>query len=253
MILADKLASAAAAVASAAVGVIACGMVVSESAGFAVERTRLLHDRTTEFSGHTWRVEWNAVRHGPGPNYFSDSRANVWVDNSGRLHLRLTRANGRWYAAAVISREYFGHGRYLFKLDSPVYALDPQVVLGLFTWNNHPIDHDREIDIEFARFGNAKIPTNGDFAVQPSYLSRHLKRFVQPAVSPSTHWFDWRRGSVTFGSSSAHPSSWRYGGPDVPPPSAQVRINLWLYHGIPPKNGKPVEIVIKHFAFTQGP
>jgi hypothetical protein len=152
----------------------------------------------------------------------------------------------------VISRKSFGYGRFLFELDSPVHALDPQVVLGLFTWNDNPVDNDREIDIEFARFGNTSGPTDGDFAVQPSYLARQLQRFVQPAVSSSTHWFDWQRGSVTFGSSSANPSSWLYGGPGVPPPSAQVRINLWLDHGLAPKNGKPVEIVVKHFAFTPG-
>jgi hypothetical protein len=127
------------------------------------------------------------------------------------------------------------------------------VVLGLFTWNNAAVYNNREIDIEFSRFGNASSPTNGGFAVQPYYLSRHLLRFVQPAVSPSTHWFVWQRGSVTFGSSSTSPSSWRYEGPDVPPPSAPVRINLWLDHGIPPKNGEPIEIVVTHFAFTPGP
>jgi hypothetical protein len=250
MITASKLANAAATVIFATVGVSGCGLVVAGCTGSSVEQTRPTHDRTLRFSGHTWQVRSNAVLQGPGPNYFSDSRSNVWVDNSGRLHLRLTNVNGKWYAAAVISRKSFGYGRYLFALDSPVHALDQQVVLGLFTWNTAPAYHDREIDIEFSRFGNASSPTNGDFVVQPYNLPRHLKKFVQPAVSPSTHWFDWQRGSVTFGSSSTKPSSWRYERAGVPPPSAPVRMNLWLYHGIPPTNGEPVEIVVRRFTYT---
>ena len=29
-----------------------------------------------------------------------------------------------------------------------------------------------------------------------------------------------------------------------------MHINLWLFHGHPPQNGHPIEIVIKHFSFT---
>ena len=214
---------------------------------------RVEHDRTVDFSGHTWRVRWNAEPQGPGPNSFSDSRANVRVDDSGRLHLRLTHVNRRWYAAAVISQKVFGYGRYVFELDSPVHDLDPRVVLGLFTWNTTDIHHNRELDIEFSRFGNEGSPANGNFVVQPYDLPGHLRKFVQPAVAQSTHWIDWQRGSVTFGSSSATPSSWRYEGPDVPPPSAPVRMNLWLYQGLPPKNTEPVEVVVRRFTFTPAP
>lgn len=141
----------------------------------------VVHARTVEFSGHTWRVRSSVVRRGPGPNYFSDSRANVWVDDSGRLHLRLTNVDGRWYAAEVISQERFGYGRYEFELGSPVHEFDPRVVLGFFTWNTIPVHHNREMDIEFSRFGEEGTRTNGDFVVQPYDSPRHLRKFVQPA------------------------------------------------------------------------
>lgn len=249
MVIAPNLGAAAATVICAAVagGFLFVGCA-KHSTG-----ARDLHARTVDFSGHTWRVRWNAEPQGPGPNYFSDSRANVRVDDSGRLHLRLRHVNGRWYAAAVISQKVFGYGRYLFELDSPVHELDPGVVLGLFTWNTTDIHHNRELDIEFSRFGNEGSPANGNFVVQPYDLPGHQRKFVQPAVAQSTHWFDWQPGSVTFGSSSAAPSSWRYEGPDVPPPSAPVRMNLWLYQGLPPKDTDPIEVVVRRFTFTPAP
>jgi hypothetical protein len=88
----------------------------------------------------------SSTRSGPGPNYFSDSSRNVWVDRQGRLHLRLTHVNGHWYCAEVISERLFGRGRYSFRVDSPLNDLDPQVVVGLFTWNDNPAFDDREID-----------------------------------------------------------------------------------------------------------
>ncbi len=33
---------------------------------------------------------------GPGPNVFSDSPENVWVDAAGQLHMRITARDGQW-------------------------------------------------------------------------------------------------------------------------------------------------------------
>jgi hypothetical protein len=191
---------------------------------------------------------------GPGPNVFSDSAANVWVDALGRLHLKLTYAKGRWRCAEVINTESLGRGRYTFELDSRVDALDPNVVLGLFTWSDDPAYANRELDIEFSRWGNAADPTNGQYVVQPYDGSGHLQRIAQPAASPSTHSFDWQAGAVTFSSATAAPSPWTYTGADVPPPGTEhARMNLWLYRGAPPADGKSVEVVVKSFSFTPAP
>jgi hypothetical protein len=168
----------------------------------------------------------SSEQRGPGPNYFSNSPRNVWVDTRGRLHLKITHLNGRWYCAAVISKQTFGYGRYTFTVTSYLHRLGPHIVLGMFTWDVKPAFHNREIDIEFAHFGTADS-TDGGFTVQPYYRKGHEQRFTQAATSPSTHWFDWQRGAVTFGSSSASPAPWKYVGRDVPPPaSAHARINL---------------------------
>jgi hypothetical protein len=188
---------------------------------------------------------------GPGPNYFSSSTDNVWVDGLGRLHLKLTRSKGRWYSAEVINTRSLGRGRYSFELDSAVHGLDPNVVLGLFTWSDDPAYNNRELDIEFGRWGNAADPTNGQYVVQPYDHAGNLLRITQPAVYSSTHSFDWQPSVVAFAGSSATPSPWTYAGPDVPQPGTEhARMNLWLYRGMTPRNGGTVEIVVKRFTFT---
>ena len=103
------------------------------------------------WSGRTWQVKSSQSRVGPGPNYFSASPENVWVDASDQLHERLTFRNGRWNCAEVIGTETLGYGTYVFDIASPVAALDPNVVLGLFTWSDKAAYSHREIDVEFGR------------------------------------------------------------------------------------------------------
>jgi hypothetical protein len=211
--------------------------------------------RTIAFSGYTWSVKSSAGKTGPGPNYFSNSANNVWVDGAGQLHMKITRVKGRWYSAEIINQASLGQGTYTWELASPVDNLDPYVVLGLFTWNDNPAYNHREIDIEFARWGNALDPTNGQFTVQPWDTAGNLLRITQaPNVTVSTQSFTWGVDSVAFASSGATPPTWSYTGADVPVPGGEnARINLWLYNGHAPADGRVVEIVIKSFTFTAAP
>lgn len=208
--------------------------------------------RTITFSDFTWDVKTSAGKIGPGPNYFSSSPANVWVDVSGRLHLKLTKAKGRWFAAEVINQASLGRGTYTWVLDTTVDALDANAVLGLFTWNDAPAFNHMEIDEEFARWGNAADPTNGQFVVQPWDTAGNLLRITQAAgAAPSTQSFTWGTSSVAFSSSAATPSSWLYTGPDVPQPGGEhARMNLWLFRGQAPTNGQEIEVVISSFTFA---
>src|SRR5205085_4539350 len=125
-----------------------------------------------------------------------DSEDSVWVDNRGRLHLRITYSNGHWYCAEVINTQSLGLGRYSFRLGSPVSNFDPNVVLGLLTWSTEPVFSNREIDFEFSRWANARSRTNGQYVVQPFRWNR--KKVRQPPVASSTHSFLWQQNSVTF-------------------------------------------------------
>lgn len=216
--------------------------------------------RVIEFSGMEWMVKSSAgKRVGPGPNYFGET--NVWVDTQGRLHLKLTHQDDRWIGAEIISRRSFGFGTYRFYLDTPLSQLDPNAVLGLFTYSDDPAFAHREIDVECSRWSKAEDSNNAQFAVQPSERRQHRVRFpVQPDLPATTYSFGWQSNSVAFTCLSGHartPSAtnavireWTFSGNGTPQPGDEtVRLNLWLFRGRPPAELKEVEVVISKFEF----
>jgi len=78
--------------------------------------------RTIKFSGYDWTVR--AGRGGPGPNNWDEN--NVWVDQSGYLHLQLTSRGNQWYASEVSTTDRLGFGRYQFWVIGRLDRLDPQ-------------------------------------------------------------------------------------------------------------------------------
>lgn len=216
--------------------------------------------RTISFSGYKWMVKSSNTPVGPGPNYFSDSNKNVWVDNKGRLHLKITKRNNKWYCAEIISQENFGYGKYIFYLASRVDHLNENVVLGLFTWDDASEYNHREIDIEFSKFGEP-LEDNSQFVVQPWDTSGNRHRFNTVLKERySTHSFEWKSDSIFFQSlygQNSSPSdsnevieSWNYTGNDIPEPGNEnARINLWLFDGDFPSDNRGVEVIIKKFKF----
>jgi hypothetical protein len=210
--------------------------------------------RTIDFAGHTWTVKSSNGRIGPGPNYFSSSTDNVWVDGAG-LHMKITKSKNRWNCAEVILNGTLGYGTYRFHLATPVDNLDPSVVLGLFTWNDNPADNHHELDIEFARWGAAGN-MNAQYVVQPYTDPDNILRFGWPPNNPvSSHSFTWLPTQVTFecvanGSSVVEWTATQ----GIPPTGGEnARINLWLFQGRAPTNGQAVEVIISDFEFIPMP
>lgn len=218
--------------------------------------------RQISFSEYTWWVKRSSERVGPGPNYFSDSTCNVWVDSRGALHLKITRTSNQWHCAEVVCTRSFGYGTYRFYLESEVHNLDPMVVLGLFTWSDDPAYGHREIDIEFARFQGPSGP-NAFYTLVP-HLGENPQRqdaFTWPSnILRSVHQFRWEPSRLIFQSIRGHrvppPSpkyihrQWIYTGTDRPVPGGETpRINLWLLQGQPPTNAREVEVVITRFEY----
>jgi hypothetical protein len=217
--------------------------------------------RWIRFGGYDWWVKSSASRVGPGPNYFSDSTNNVWLDGAGNLHLRMTSRSNQWQCAEVVSARSFGYGSYRFRLLSDVNTLDRNVVLGLFTWSDDPNNSHREIDVECSRWGNAADTRNSQFVVQPFDLAGHLVRYSVPGlVTNATHSFNWESNRVVFqcqrGAFSPAPvgsnlvAEWTYTLSTPQPGDENVRLNLWLTGGTPPANGQEAEIVIQSFQFV---
>jgi hypothetical protein len=231
--------------------------------GGAEQARAAVFDRVIAFSGYEWRVKDSlGARVGPGPNRFSDDPANVWVDEQGRLHLKITRLKNAYQCAEIVCASSFGHGTYRWFLDSPVDAMDRNVVLGLFTWSDTSPYANGEIDIEFSRWGKASNP-NAQFVVQPADPGR-LWRFRLPAGAPqTTHSFTWRPTDLYFESLLGHQTDvvdpglllqqWLFVQPGPTPTDENARINLWLYRGASPASSAQLEVVIRAFEFVPWP
>lgn len=231
-----------------------------KDAAVACDRTLRPGHRKMRWSGIDWLVKTGALPVGPGPNYFSTSTENVWVDNQDRLHLRVTNRDGRWYCAEIYSEHKLGYGTYRLYLDGRVDDLDPNIVLGLFTWSDHTCEYaHREIDIEFSSWGVPGDP-NAQFVIQPWYTPGNRERFMMTAAPKSTHVFSWQPDEVRFTSFEGHchaPSactvvrSWTYSKTSGIPLSGdeRVHLNLWLREGLAPTNGQEREVVISRFEF----
>lgn len=219
-----------------------------------------------QFSGYDWTIKDTCnTLVGPGPNYFSASHSNVWLDAEGRLHLRIAYHDGRWQCAEIVSQRSFGYGTYRFYVDTPPGNLDVNAVLGLFTWSDDPAYAHREIDVEMARWGNAADTNNAQFVVQPWDAPGHLYRYrIPPDLTNTTHSFTWTTNQVRFQThhgvllsppaTNAIIAEWTFTQPGVPVPGNEnARINLWLFNGTPPADGHPVEVIISRFVFIPEP
>jgi hypothetical protein len=217
--------------------------------------------RFVSFSGYDWWVKSSTGAVGPGPNYFSDLTNNVWVDAAGQLHVRITNRSNQWQCAELVSARTFGYGSYRFELGANVNAIDPNIVLGLFTWSDDPVFADREIDVECSRWGNAADANNAQFVVQPYDTAGHLVRYYTPAAdSSSTHLFTWQTNGVTFQAQHAdfqgNPApgkivtNWSYALETPKTGDENVRINFWLRNGLAPVDHSEHEFVVKSFRFV---
>ena len=122
-------------------------------------------NRAIRFADHNWGVK--SGYNGPGPNNFSDSMDNVWVDTNGHLHLKITHPDSQWYCSEIISDESFGYGTYVFTVKSRLDSLDENIVLGLFTWDTYAPEYNyREIDFEFSRWMDPALDI-GQYVIQP--------------------------------------------------------------------------------------
>ncbi len=254
-----------------------------------IQNNSLENDSTIEFSGQKWKIKESTKPVGPGENYFSRSKQNVWVDNAGKLHMKITLNQGIWKCAEIYTEKPVGYGTYVFYLSSRVDSLDPNAVLGLFTWNDISgvTDANSEIDIEVSRWKN---PTgkNLEYSVQPVYgpdvqtgfySERTYQRYMQLADNYSTHTFTWTDSVVTFTSYSGigNPTSyeianWKFQNTNpsrrvvidgiysepivIPKPGKETKlhINLWLFAGNEEYNRAPlfnknIEVVIDKVEF----
>ena len=243
-------------------GVEAIPFVVERNALARATIPRLPRLKTISFSGMTWYVRNFPLKTYPGPQFFIDD--NAFVDGSGRLHLKLTRCQDSWCAAEVFTTDTVGYGTYSFQIDSPLNTLDPNVTLGLFTWDELASDQfHREWDIEFSRWGQPNASFSAQYVVQPYNGPNNMVRFLMSPATVTSHVVTWLPSQVGFSSVAgsltapgATINQWTYSGGQTPPPQvgdARLHLNLYVNNGQAPLVPANTEIIINRIQYTPTP
>lgn len=209
------------------------------------------------FAGMIW--ERKSGCGGPGPNCWLPANAAL-VDSDG-VHLRLTRAASHWYAAEIRTALQVPAGSYSVRLIGRPDLLDPNVVLGVFLYDDAAGEAGdpcpAELDLESSRFGDASA-ANGHFVTYGSGLcgAADLMDFSYALTGTyTTHQIDWSPGAVTFRLMHGHRCM-----PELPeyliaertydssriPAAAGMRLhlNLWAFAGQAPTDRNEVDVVI---------
>lgn len=218
--------------------------------------------KTLVFAGYKWQVR-SANLSGPGPNVWDEN--NIWLDEQGRMHLKISQRAGQWRCAEVQLAENLGFGRYQWEIIGRPDQYDPQLVLGLFNYTRPEVGPDgtNEIDIEFARWGKATNPP-GNFTVWPAVKTAHsaTRAFdFKLDGTYTTERFDWAPNSVGFlmlgghRDDAANPiAQWKYTpsapATAIPQQPLPVLLNFWLFQGKPPQHKQEAEVIISRFSFT---
>ena len=229
-------------------GVVALAVVNGEGPAPVLPSPKVL-----SFSGYEWTTSTGPIFRAGSRNFFDP--ANVWTDEGGALHLRISGSPEKWAAAEVKLTRSLGYGTYRFEVRD-VSHLDPSAVLTLVTWDGVGSERNRrELDVELSRWGYVDND-NAHYVVQPYYVPANIVRFRVPS-GIFTHSFRWEPGQVTFSttagsasSSSARLINQHVFTSGVPSPGGEsVRISLYVFHRgqIPLKNEN--EVIIDKFEY----
>jgi hypothetical protein len=205
------------------------------------------------FSGYEWTTSSGPIFHSGSRNFYDP--ANVWTDERGALHLRISGNPGRWTVAEVKLTRSLGYGTYRFQVRD-ISHLEPSALLTLITWDGVGTESNRrELDVELGRWGYLEND-NVHYVVQPYYVPANFATFRIPPGA-HTHSFRWEPGQVTFATVAGSGNTG--GGPvisrrvftsGVPSPGGEsVRIALYVFHQgkIPLQNEN--EVIIDKFEY----
>src|ERR1700760_2489914 len=170
-------------------GVVALAVANGEGSAPVLPSPKIL-----SFSGYEWTTSTGPIFRAGSRNFFDP--ANVWTDERGALHLRISGTPGKWRAAELKLTRSLGYGTYRFQLRD-VSQLEPSALLTLIAWDGGGTESTRrELDVELGRWGHLEN-TNVNYVVQPYYVPANSVAFRTPPGA-YTHSFRWEPGKVTF-------------------------------------------------------
>ena len=208
-----------------------------------------------DFSGFTWRVRRKPSDRGGTSNPYNPD--NVYVDQSGALHLRIIKRGQQWTCSEVNLTRSLGYGTYSFTVED-ISKLEASVVFGIFTWDYSTDQEDhREFDINIGRWGDPQNK-NAEFVLQPSFVPANFSRFVAPA-GRLKHTIVWEPGRITMVTSRASGSrdtsvvSRHVFSSEVPAPGLEsLRMTFFAYRKPNQKSSAiqhPAEVVVERFEY----
>lgn len=220
----------------------------------------------SNWKGHKWNIT-NGGMAGVAPG----SPSNVFVDQSGYLHLKITNNGGAFTAAELFSQDTLGFGTYQWQIQGSVDNMDPATVLGLFPYgpaNGIGKDGENELDIEFSKWGNTLCggscnadftfypatgnfglgPTENDFTVNLSSGTLTTARLVWTSTSVTATVMS---GLQPVGTTANVLHTWTFAPPDysarIPQQALPLGMNLWCFQKTPSSNQ---EVIIQDFQFV---
>jgi hypothetical protein len=217
---------------------------------------------TLAWKGHTWQVTSGGMA-----GVCQGDPANVTVDAAGYLHLKISRnaTSGVWSSAELFTTDKIGFGTYQWQVDGPIDTFDKNVVLGLFPYGPAAgigADGTNEIDIEYARWGQAGGP-NGDWTDYPASgttVGELSYSFSLGGATLSTSRFVWSSTAITsslfaglqpIDGAAGLVKDWTYAPQNptvnIPQQALPLGMNLWSYQVAP---ASAQEVIIRDFSYT---
>ena len=215
------------------------------------------------FAGLTW--ERKSGCGGPGPNCWVPGNAEP-VAGDG-IHMRLTRASGKWYAGEIRTTAPVGYGDYSVQLVGRTDLLDANVVLGIFLYDDEGAEAGEvcpaELDMESSRFGEPLAPNGHGVVYVPGlcgpadlydfrYSLNGTYTTDQLSWGPGVAYLRWLHGHRCAPETPDQIIAERFFSSPLVPAAGRMRlhINLWAFAGNAPTDQQPVEVVIRDIVTT---
>jgi hypothetical protein len=223
-----------------------------------------LHPQTITWKGHQWILTAGGMAGGVAKG----DPANINVDSSGYLHLRIVERRGKWTASEMFTADNLGFGTYQWVVQGDVYNMDKSTVLGLFSYgpaHHVGVDGENEIDIEFSQWNKTCSGCNADFTVYPLTGNRKPdgspsseENFYVAGETLTTARMEWRSGEIVFtimngvqpiGTTAnvIRTKTYMSNTVSIPQDAAAAGINLWCFQKTPSKDQS---VVIRDFQFV---
>ena len=220
--------------------------------------------RTLDWNDVEWSVRRSYTSKSfPGPTYWSG--ANVWVDNSNSLHMKITNDGGIWHSSQICSKPKTSFGKYTVDVEGKIDEFDPTTVLGFYVIATDTIDtKSNEIDIEIAEWSNPNLRHGNLFYAVRGNTSIFEREYNEARFdfdgNLSTHTFTWKSDTVNFQSNSGlsqNPgnmiNSWDFSPNEyslkIPQSPMHLCLNFWNHKGNVPFNGQPSEVIIRGISY----